>query len=57
MTGDKKKLADIEGEPLDRPNDGATKTATDERDGKNLRGYEELEKTRGDDDRIDDKEE
>lgn len=31
--------AKIEGKPLDRPNEGRNKTATDERNGKDIRGY------------------
>ena len=39
MSDDKKeKLAKIEGEDLDRPNEGRNKTATDELDGKTMRG-------------------
>ena len=43
MTDDKtKKPAEIEGEENDRPNDGASKTAVDERGTKNIRGREDL---------------
>ncbi|WP_278246576.1 hypothetical protein [Cognatiyoonia koreensis] len=36
-----KKPADIQGKPLDRPNEGKNKTATDERKGKPMRGRDE----------------
>ena len=36
------KPAKIEGQPLDRPNDGAGKVAVDERGTKNIRGEEDL---------------
>ncbi|RYH01363.1 hypothetical protein EU805_13980 [Salipiger sp. IMCC34102] len=44
MSDDKKKLADIEGEPTDRPNDGAEKIAIDEQGPKTIRGPENIDK-------------
>ena len=45
MSDDKKtdKPADIEGEPLDRPNDGASKIAIDEQGPKTIRGPENID--------------